>query len=295
MSKQHLHRQIQLVRAAGCASMQVVRVMTWNLWWRFGPWQERLEAIVAVVAAEQPDVLFLQEVWADGDDSAAGRIAASLGYHVAMSDDPFRDRRGDRASFHNAIVSRWPLLEVESHPLPRADGLAGHRRALTAVVDAPHGRWPVLCTHLDHRFDESAVREAQCRAVLDLVAARRGDPEHDRPVIVGGDFNAVPDSDEIRLLTGRRAAPVPGLVLSDCWEHVGNDDGATWRRDNPYQAATAWPNRRLDYVFVSWPRPKPIGNPVRAWLAGCASVDMGGADPVTPSDHAAVVVDLVTT
>lgn len=275
--------------------MQDVRVMTWNLWWRFGAWQERLEAIIAVVAEQRPEVLFLQEVWADGDDSAALRIAASTGGHVAVSDDPFEGRRRTEVSFHNAIVSRWPLADVQSHPLPRADGTPGHRRALTAVVEAPHGSWPVLCTHLDHRFDESVVRELQCRAVLDLVAAHRGDPERDRPMIVAGDFNAVPDSDEVRMLTGRRPAPVPGLVLSDCWEHVGVGEGATWRRDNPYQSVTAWPNRRLDYVFVSWPRPKPIGNPVRAWLAGTEPVDIGDGELVVPSDHAAVVVDLVTT
>jgi endonuclease/exonuclease/phosphatase family metal-dependent hydrolase len=108
-------------------------------------------------------------------------------------------------------------------------------------------------------------------------------------VVLGGDLNAVPDSDEVRMLTGRSASPVRNLVMSDCWEHVGEGAGATWRRDNPYQSITAWPNRRLDYVLVSWPRPKPLGNPVQARLAGI--------DPVAgvyASDHAAVVVDLIS-
>jgi len=272
-----------------------MRVMTWNLWWRFGPWAERLPAIIAVVREQQPDVMLLQEVWSVGDDSAAHHLAGELGYHVAITDDPFADRRGaDGAGFHNAIVSRWPLSDVVSHALPRADGQAGHRRALAATVHTPHGLWPVVCTHLDHRFDESAVREAQCTALLGIVSARRGNPDTDLPVVLGGDFNATPDSDEIRLLTGRRAAPIPNVVLSDCWEHVGDGPGATWRADNPYQTSTAWPNRRLDYVFVSWPRPKPVGNPTRAWLAGTQPVTVGGAAPIVPSDHAAVVVELVT-
>ena len=42
-------------------------------------------------------------------------------------------------------------------------------------------------------------------------------------------------------------------------------------------------------MFVSWPRPKPVGNPVAAWLAGVEPVD-----GIVPSDHAAVVVDLST-
>ncbi len=262
--------------------------MTWNLWWQNGPWRERAPAIESVVRAEDPDVLFLQEVWVDGTTSAAHELARALGYHAATT-DTMADGR-DRIGLGNGIVSRWPLLDVVSHPLPRGDGSPGHRRALTAVLDAPTGRWPLVSTHLEYRFDDSATRQVQAEVLLGIVAALRTTPDAEPPVVVAGDFNAVPDSDEIRLLTGRRAAPIRNLVLTDCWEQVGDGPGHTWRSDNPYQAASAWPNRRLDYVFVSWPRPKPLGNPTRAWLAG--------VDPVNglhASDHAAVVVEIVDT
>ena len=262
--------------------------MTWNLWWQFGPWREREAAIIEVVQAVRPDVLMLQEVWSHDGDSSAHRIAAALGAEVAVTDDPFAHVRDGRPGFRNAIVSAYPLSDVISHPLPGSDGAPGHRRVLTARVDTGSGVWPVVTTHLAHRFDESAVRERQCRALLDIVDGLRIDADVEPPVVVGGDFNAVADSDEIRLLTGRRAAHVPNLVLTDSWELVGDGPGCTWRGDNPYQRETAWPNRRLDYVFVSWPRPKPLGNPVRAWLAGLEPVR-----GIHPSDHAAVVVDLV--
>jgi hypothetical protein len=40
-----------------------LRLLEWNLWWRFGPWEERGPAIEATVAAHDPDVVCLQEVW----------------------------------------------------------------------------------------------------------------------------------------------------------------------------------------------------------------------------------------
>jgi hypothetical protein len=67
----------------------------------------------------------------------------------------------------------------------------------------------------------------------------------------------------------------------------------TWCGANPYTADSAWPNRRLDYLMVSWPRPKPTGNPCAIAVAGDRPVEIDG-DQVWPSDHSAVVVDLVT-
>jgi endonuclease/exonuclease/phosphatase family metal-dependent hydrolase len=115
----------------------------------------------------------------------------------------------------------------------------------------------------------------------------RVDPQVEMPILMAGDFNAVPDSDEIRMLTGRSEPAIEGLVFTDLWEVAGEGPGHTWRRDNPYIADSTWPNRRLDYLFMSWPRPRPLGNPIEVWLAGVDAV--GG---VHPSDHAAVVADV---
>ena len=263
--------------------------MTWNLWWRFGPWERRHDAIVAVLSDEQPDVVCLQETWSTTDRDQVAGLADALGYHAVVGEAP----RFDGIGFANAVLSRWPVELVDSVALPRPDGRPGHRRAVAVRVDTPWGAWPFVSTHLDHRFDASAARGLQLRAVLELVAALRGDPERDLPVVVGADLNATPDSDEVRAVTGRRPPPVDGLVLTDTWEAAGDGPGHTWTADNPYCADTAWPRRRLDYLLVSWPRPKPVGNAVRVWLAGAGPVPVDGG-ALWPSDHAAVVADLVT-
>ncbi len=274
-----------------------MRVMTWNLWWRFGNWERREDAIVATVRAERPDVLCLQETWAWRDDldndhvgeHQALRLAERLGWNAVVNDPLWF---GERA-FSNAILSRWPLERSLDEILPKPDGSRGYRRLIGARVETPWGRWPVMSTHLDHFFDGSAGRELHARRLLEAVVELRGNPEADLPVVLGADLNAVPDSDEVRLLTGRKAGGPGGVIFHDSWEQVGEGPGVTWRRDNPHVATSSWPNRRVDYVMVSWPRPRPAGNPLSAWLAGDTPVELDG-EWVWPSDHAAVVVELNT-
>lgn len=40
------------------------RMMTWNIWWRFGPrWQDRQHGLLETLRAVDADVVALQEVW----------------------------------------------------------------------------------------------------------------------------------------------------------------------------------------------------------------------------------------
>lgn len=279
-----------------------MRVLTWNLWYEFGPWESRQLAIRRVIEREDPDVICLQEVFCTRTSTStysfADRLANELGHHSVTSDGPWFPRRestvaGEETAMGNAIISRWPIESHGQITLPGKDDDAGYRKAVHARIATPWGSWPIVSTHLNHRFDESAVRLRQVDALADLIVEMRGDSATDLPVVVGGDFNAVPDSDEIRRLTGRTTTRHANLVLSDVWEQCGDGTGHTWRSDNRYQTDANWPNRRLDYVFVSWPRPKPMGHPRRAWLTGVEPEDVDGLS-VQPSDHAAVVVDLRT-
>ena len=63
----------------------------------------------------------------------------------------------------------------------------------------------------------------------------------------------------------------------------------TYSEANPHVNDSAWPERRLDHVLVSWPRQRPSGNPVAAERFGLDAVD-----GVTASDHWGVWADLRT-
>jgi endonuclease/exonuclease/phosphatase family metal-dependent hydrolase len=261
------------------------RVATWNLWWHFGTESaSRLEGIESTLRAIEADVICLQEVYSDprGVDDAE-RLGTALGHEVlSTAHEPHAE-----SSLGNALLSAWPVASRGEQPLPDAEGREGHRRALWGRLSSPFGEIPVICTHLAYRYDESGVRQAQVRALAQLAAGLRGEPSDAPPVVVCGDLNAVPDSDEIRLLTGRSVPTVPGLVFNDCWPQVRDDPGHTWVRRNAHLVDSVWPERRLDYVLVSWPRPAPLGNPVQGFLIGD-----GPINGVWPSDHLGVVMDL---
>ena len=159
--------------------------MTWNLWGRFGEYERRAPAIAAVLQAEAPDILCVQEVWSDASHDQADDLATILDGNVARTTPVMFDG----FSFGNAIVSRWPIEVLTEERLPNADGQPGHRRLLVAAVETPWGRWPAAVTHLDHRFDASATRRQQVERVLEVIDAQRGTGDVDLPLILGGDHS----------------------------------------------------------------------------------------------------------
>lgn len=262
-----------------------LRVATWNLWWHFGPWEERQSAIRATMRAVDADVWCIQEVFR-GDDAAdqADELAEALGgYHVTHASRFAPDRF--RESIGNAVLSRYPITATATCSLSAPPGLDELRLVVRADIETPTRPVEVFSTHLNYRLDQSHVRQQQVRelcAFVDETTERRVVPP-----IVCGDFNADPESDEIRMMTGLTAVPVPKLVFIDAWRAGGTGPGPTWDNRNPFAAADHEPDRRIDYVFVGYPREGGIGKVVHAERLGTEPV--GG---VWPSDHLGVVADI---
>jgi endonuclease/exonuclease/phosphatase family metal-dependent hydrolase len=263
-----------------------VTVLTWNLWWRFGPWHARQAAIAATLERLAPDLVCLQEVWEAGDGvRQADQLAAALGgYHVAHAAGVGFDLATE--TLGNSILSRWPIRASEPRRLPAPPGLDELRVVLRAEIDAPRGPIEVFVTHLNWRLDQSDIRQAQVRAICEFIAETTD--QRSFPPLLAGDFNAEPTSDEVRMLTGLAAVPVPNLVFLDAWRAAGDGGpGFTWSNTNPFAAADCEPDRRIDYVFVGYPRDHGAGQVVSARVEGTEPVD-----GIYPSDHAALLAEL---
>lgn len=266
----------------GPLAESTVRVVTWNVWGRYGDdWQRRQDGIVDELMNAAPDLVCLVEAWRHGETTQSALVAGRLGL-------PFHHFVGD---WHQedwvsgvGIVSRWPMSDPVRQPLRGEDG-SGFGEAVHVVVDGERGPIQLFVAMLDYPLDASALRQAQTRqlaAFIAEVASRR------HPTVLCGDFNAGADSDEMRMLTGRAAVAAPGLVFYDAWEIAGDGTpGYTWSNGNPLAAVGLYPDRRFDYILSAWPRLGGTGHPTHSALLGVRPPEQ-----LQLSDHYGVMADL---
>ena len=262
---------------------EVWRVVTLNIWNRQGPWAQRLPLIRAGLQALDADVIGLQEVLGfPGVPTQAHEIAAGLGWNVHYAP---AWNIGGGLTFGNAIVTKHPMTDLASLKLPSPEGL-DTRTVAFARVELPHGPMPVFVTHLTYQLHLGQARCQQVRALADHVKELA--PVDGPPPVVMGDFNAEPDSDEMRFLRGLTTLGGTSVYFADCWSATACEGpGYTYDRRNPYALRSREPSRRIDYIYVRGPDRALRGEPLSARVA----LDEP-TDGVWPSDHYAVVAEI---
>ncbi|MDP1795396.1 MAG: endonuclease/exonuclease/phosphatase family protein, partial [Acidimicrobiales bacterium] len=209
----------------------MLRVFTLNHWYTAGDWRARRVEICAWIKHLEPDVICLQEVLEspDGDNTARWLAEHAAGeWHVAFTG---RDVFDGAAKFGNAILSRWPIdstndRDLTSNPPGRLDEVQ------RCVLHARTNGYDLYSTHLVWRYEEGAIREKEVVELDDFVRETAGDDSPIPPVICG-DFNAEPDSTEVRFLTGGHAIDGRSTYYQDAWRVApGKGDGFTWHNRN---------------------------------------------------------------
>lgn len=278
--------------------MSVLRVATINVWNKSGPWLSRLPLIRRELQRLAPEVVGLQELLrfqpaADPNaplttaNDQLTEIAEGLGFYAAygMASD-----YGNGLKFGNGILSRFKIVSEQCFPLPGIE--SGETRSLLyALCETPHGALPVFVTHLNWKFHHGAVRQRQVAFIAERVAELAPVSGSHLPPVLMGDFNAAPDADEIRFLTGLCALDDKTVYFADAWQYAAEGPGHTFDRGNDYAGKAREPSRRIDYIFSRGPDRQFRGEPLRAELAfNVAERSDEGA--VWPSDHFGVMAEL---
>ena len=260
----------------------VWRIVTLNVWNRQGPWPERLPLIREGLRALDADAISLQEVLAFGGSTQAHEIAEGLGMNAYFA--PAWEIGGG-LTFGNAILSPHTLTDTRCLPLPTPPGLET-RSCAFARIECAHGPLPFFALHLTFQAHLGHVRCAQVRALADHVASLA--PIEGPPPVLAGDFNADPDSDEMRFLRGLTALGGESVYFADAWLATGCEGpGYTYDRRNPYALRSREPSRRIDYVYVRGPDRHLRGEPLTAQVV--MDQPTGG---VWASDHHGVAASV---
>jgi endonuclease/exonuclease/phosphatase family metal-dependent hydrolase len=261
-------------------------VLTLNLWNQDGPYGKRRDRIREWIERLDPDLIGFQEALRGDSWDQVGELLEGTAYHLehAIASDYWGE---PKLGFGNAVASRWPIVDRAVLKLPDGGG-DEQRVALSVTVDSPAGLVALTSTHLHWRFHHGWIRERQVVALCDFVLSRR--PEGGFPPILVGDFNAEPESAEIRYVAGLQSLEGKSVHFRDAWRLAGDGGpGFTWDQRNPYTQSWLEPDRRIDYVFVGYPYLGGVGN-VTACRVVCDDESAG----VWPSDHFGVYAELRT-
>jgi endonuclease/exonuclease/phosphatase family metal-dependent hydrolase len=287
----------------GVAQLRVVQLNAGSL---LEPeWDRRRHEIVSWLTELEPAVICLQETWEDlRTANTGGWVVDELPARGTGASAGRRSRRavarpGER--FGSTIAVTVADRRRELPPGSRS------RRRPPASWGTSEGAAPrrdrgldVFSAHLAAAPTDALHRVQQVLAIEEIVRAARGTkdelvPRERRsamPPILCGDFNAEPDSDEIRFLCSLTS--LEGRVASwqDAWRVAGaGGPGLTqdWRI-NPIAASLNVHPKRIDYVFVG-------DGFLRAGDAGrVLAAEVVLDEPrtgIVASDHAGLCVDIV--
>jgi endonuclease/exonuclease/phosphatase family metal-dependent hydrolase len=269
--------------------MQRLRVLTLNIWHREAPWEQRREVIRRGLRALDPDIVGLQEILqlriGESLQNQAEELLRDLPYQYVFG---AAQTVGPGFEFGNAIASKYPLSAHEVLKLPGEE--TGETRSVVhARVASPYGEVPVFVTHLNWKLHHGAVRTRQIQRLVAFVDERAPIGET-FPAIMMGDFNAEPESDEIRFLRGFTVLEGKSVFFADAWAYGGDGGpGFSFDRRNPYAARSHEPPRRIDYIFSRGPDAQFRGEPLSTKLVFDAP-----EDGVWASDHFGLYSELST-
>ncbi|TWF39108.1 endonuclease/exonuclease/phosphatase family metal-dependent hydrolase [Chitinophaga polysaccharea] len=235
------------------AQVQKVKVLTYNIHHAENMKQVLdVQGIANVILATNPDLVALQEV-----DSVTGRTHQSdqlkeLASITGMYTYFVKALDFDGGGYGTGILSRYPINSSTTLPLPSTKG--NEPRAAGIVTVKLPGNDSTLCfvtTHLD-AGKRATDRIAQANALATYFK------ETATPVIMAGDFNALPTAKEIG-------------VLKEVFADATAQMGPTFPSDTP--------KIKIDYIMTA---------PKHKWTVVAARI----IEETVASDHRPVLCEL---
>lgn len=179
--------------------MTQLKVISWNIWGG-----KNLSEIIELLKKESADIICLQEVLADENESNSNAeiIAQALGLEWSYQPSTLlspqisyllkEQKIQTSRQWGNAILSKYHIEQHRVHTLSES-----HKRiALEIVVNITGNDIHFFSTHLVHtNYSPIEIQINQTKNLLNILP--------DKLSVVCGDFNSKPETDVIRLMEER--------------------------------------------------------------------------------------------
>lgn len=279
-----------------------IKIATWNL--LYAGWDTRKRLEEASANLFDMDIVCLQEVRSDNVIHAAEVLAQKLGMRVSSTvkyDTSTNPKYGAGVEVCSAILSKHKTIESGYIEL----AVGRNRFAAFSLLEIEDTLVLVFSAHLDWGGEKEYERLEQAKSLNEaatLYQRRIIQHYNKEPIIIlAGDFNALPDSQTIRYLTGKYSPIQENQAYwIDAWAAVHNSEegGHTSSpKENHLAKRVAEdfvidpdkiPNRRIDYILVKgWTYGKR-GFPLSCEVIGKVPL----LSNTLASDHFAVAAEL---
>lgn len=207
-------------------SQTTVKVFTYNIFHGANTnGSYDFDKIASVINSVNPDLVALQEVDFRTNRLNKRDLAGEIGLRTNMIPLFGKAMDYDDGEYGVAILSRNKIISWKNTALPFNDG--NEPRTILHIVTtlATGDTVSFICTHLDYKL-KSLERINQANKINNLYKSNR------YPTILAGDFNDVPDSPTLN-------------ILSKYWEITYD------KKDSAKTFPSNKPDRKIDYILFN--------------------------------------------
>lgn len=222
--------------------IKIASLNTWNL---NRAYKARMALIDEYISKSSPDIICLQEISLEDPGGAPQTHYFTNALRNYCELYSSQGKWGEREEGLSTLT-RLPVVAFQSLMLPDSENDM-QRRVQFAVLKYSESKLIIANTHLSYHLDSEEGRIKQVSRILEHL--ERLSVQHGtKNIVLAGDLNSSPESEAVSVIFSSK------LGFIDPFKESGLQARKfSFPRSSPFSNEELWPDRWIDYIFVTGP------------------------------------------